>query len=95
MSAEHLPQPATTSPTRLLLTPREAAKALSICEKTLWTLDKTCELPAVRIGRSVRYDVADLQAFIDRQKGAPSQESRNKSRRTALARSAASPTPAG
>lgn len=55
---------------RLLVTPREAAKILSLCEKTLWSLTKRGELPAVRIGRSVRYDVADLRRFIDRQKGA-------------------------
>jgi excisionase family DNA binding protein len=55
---------------KLLVTPREAANALSICEKTLWSLTKRGELPAVRIGRSVRYDVTDLQAFINGQKGA-------------------------
>jgi excisionase family DNA binding protein len=54
---------------RLLFTPREAAKALSVCEKTLWSLSKRGDLPAVRIGRAVRYDVADLRAFIDGQKG--------------------------
>lgn len=69
MSAETLSQPVPPAP-RLLLTPRETAKAMGICEKTLWTLSNRGELPAVRIGRSVRYDVADLQAFIDRQKGA-------------------------
>jgi excisionase family DNA binding protein len=55
---------------KLLLTPREAAKMLSLCEKTLWSLTKRGELPAVRIGRSGRYDVADLQAFNNGQKGA-------------------------
>lgn len=53
----------------LLVKPREAAQALGICEKTLWTLTKCGELPAVRIGRSVRYDLQDLRAFIDRMKG--------------------------
>jgi excisionase family DNA binding protein len=62
--------PATT-PTiaPLLLKPREAAKALSICEKTLWSLTDRGELSAVRIGRSVRYSVSDLQAFIGRNGG--------------------------
>ncbi len=55
---------------RLLLTPREAAAALAVCEKTLWSLAKRGELPAVRIGRAVRYDVADLRAWIDSRKGA-------------------------
>lgn len=48
----------------LLLTPKETAKTLSICEKTLYTLTKNGELPAVRIGRAVRYSVEDLQTFI-------------------------------
>lgn len=53
----------------LLATPRQAAKALAVCEKTLWSLTKRGELPAVRIGRAVRYDMTDLQAFINRSKG--------------------------
>ncbi|MCY2953426.1 MAG: helix-turn-helix domain-containing protein [Planctomycetota bacterium] len=53
----------------LLLTAREAAKALSVCEKTLWTLTKRGELRVVRIHRSVRYTLSDLQAFIGRNGG--------------------------
>lgn len=70
MAAESLVSSAPVPTPTLLVTPREAAKALSICEKTLWSLTKCGELPAVRIGRSVRYDVADLRAFIERRKGA-------------------------
>ncbi len=60
------------SPTLLpmLLTPREAARALSVCEKTLFTLSKRGEIPAVRIGRSVRYDPTDLARWIDSRKTA-------------------------
>lgn len=54
---------------KLLLTPREAAEALSVCEKTLFNLTRRGELPAVKIGRAVRYAVDDLQAFIARQRG--------------------------
>lgn len=57
------------SPSPLLLTPRDAARALAVCEKTLWSLSKRGELRPVRIGRAVRYDVADLRRFIDRRKG--------------------------
>jgi excisionase family DNA binding protein len=53
----------------MLLTPRDAAKALAICEKTLWSLTQRGELQAVKIGRSVRYDPRDLAAFIDAKKG--------------------------
>lgn len=51
---------------RLLLTPKEAAQSLSVSERTLYSLTKAGELPAVRIGRAVRYAVADLRAFIEK-----------------------------
>jgi excisionase family DNA binding protein len=54
----------------LLLTARQAAKVLNVCEKTLWTLTKNGDIPAVRIGRAVRYDPADLRAWIERAKSA-------------------------
>ncbi len=54
---------------RLLLTPREAAAALSISERTLWSITAPRgALRLVRIGRSVRYDPHDLAAYIERQK---------------------------
>lgn len=57
-----------TSPSvpRLLLNARDAAEALSICERTLWTLTSTGALKSVRIGRAVRYAIDDLQAYIER-----------------------------
>jgi putative molybdopterin biosynthesis protein len=51
-----------------LLTYRAAAKVLGVTERTLWTLVDRGLLPAVRFGRSVRIDPADLRAFIDRSK---------------------------
>lgn len=55
---------------RLLITAREAARTLSVSEKTLWTLTKRGEIPAVRVGvRSVRYSVTALQRWIDGQQG--------------------------
>ena len=59
-------QTATLEP--LLLTPRQAAKTLSICERTLYGLTKSGQLPALKIGRSVRYAVEDLRAWIQRSK---------------------------
>jgi excisionase family DNA binding protein len=52
----------------LLLKPRGAARALAICDRKLWELTKRGEVPHVRIGRSVRYVPADLQAWIETQK---------------------------
>jgi excisionase family DNA binding protein len=71
---------------RLLLTPREAAGALSVCEKTLWSLTKRGELPAVRIGRSVRYDLADLRAFIEGRKPQAAQRAAMKATVEAITR---------
>lgn len=60
----------TSTPLKLLLAVREAAEALSICEKTLWSITAPRgDLPCVRIKRSVRYHVADLLTWIDQQKG--------------------------
>ena len=57
---------ATQEPCRFpkLLRPREAAEALCISERTLWTLTKLGEIPCVRLGRSVRYDPGDLRDRI-------------------------------
>ena len=49
---------------RLLLTPRETAATLGICERTLYALTKKGEIPVVRAGRLVRYSVEDLKTWI-------------------------------
>ena len=51
-----------------LLRSDEAARLLAISLRKLWTLADEGEIPVVRIGRSVRYDPADLQDYIERQK---------------------------
>lgn len=54
---------------RLLLSAREAAQSLSICEKSLWNVTRPRgDLPCVRIGRRVLYSVDDLRCWIDEQK---------------------------
>ena len=54
-----------SSPAALLLTPRATAQALAISERTLFTLTRAGRIRAVRIGkRGIRYDRADLTAFI-------------------------------
>jgi hypothetical protein len=59
--------------TALALRPREAAKALGISERMLWSLTAPRgAIPAVRIGTCVLYPVTGLQAWLDRQaQGAP------------------------
>ncbi len=55
--------------TKLLLKPGDAAAALSISPRKLWAMTNASEIPCVRFGKSVRYDPADLRAWIDQQKG--------------------------
>jgi hypothetical protein len=50
---------------RLLLTPNEAAAALRISPRLLWSRTKIGEIPCVRIGKAVRYAPNALQRFID------------------------------
>ena len=63
---------ANSSPTLppLLVDAREAARLLSISARTLWALQKSGDLPAIRIGRSVRYSTDTLRAWVaKRQEG--------------------------
>lgn len=52
-----------------LLTKRQAGEVLAISERSVHTLIRRGLLPAVRFGGNVRIDPADLQTFIQRQKG--------------------------
>lgn len=63
--------PRPDDPPALLVDAREAARRLAISSRTLWTLTRRGELPAVRIGRSVRYSVADLAAYVERSRVVP------------------------
>ena len=49
---------------RLAVTYHEAAKSLGVCERVVWQLVKDGELRAVRIGRSVRIPVKELNQFV-------------------------------
>lgn len=54
----------------LLLSARDAAKALSLSEKTLWSITvPRGDMPCVRIGTRVLYDPEDIRRWIDRKKG--------------------------
>ena len=63
------------------LRPRDAAKALGISERTLWTWTKSGEIPCVKIGRIVMYPVLELQACLSRKAGEQALESGSDSRR--------------
>jgi excisionase family DNA binding protein len=48
-----------------LVNTREAARLASMSERTIWQATADGKLRAVRNGRSVRYDPADLRAWIE------------------------------
>jgi len=52
------------TPEPILLNTRQTAKLLNISERTVFTLIKEGKLPSVKIGRCLRFSVADLEAFI-------------------------------
>ena len=57
------------APRPLLVTAREAAKLLSVSARWLWARTACGEIRAVRCGRLVRYDPADLRAWAESKKG--------------------------
>lgn len=54
-------------PAPLALRPREAAKALGIGERLLWSLTNRGEVPHVRLGRAVVYPVDRLRDWLAQQ----------------------------
>ena len=54
---------------RLLLKPNEAAAALRISPRLLWSKTKLGEIPCLHIGKAVRYSPAALQEWIAKRKG--------------------------
>ncbi len=53
----------------LLVSHREAARMLAVCERTLYSLVQAHEIPVVQIGRGVRYSVEDLKAWVKKKCG--------------------------
>ncbi len=59
--------PLDSAPPCLALRPRDAARALGIGERLLWSKTNSGEIPCVRIGRAVVYPVDLLRDYLDRQ----------------------------
>jgi len=57
------PDSSNTTP-RLALRPKEAARALGISERLLWSLTNRGEVPHLRMGRAVVYPIAALEAWL-------------------------------
>lgn len=60
VAAAAAPPPAPPAPPPLLLTPQEAARLCGVHERTL----RRQGVPRVQLGRSVRYRVTDLRAWM-------------------------------
>ena len=56
---------------KLSLTYRETAEALGVCERAVWQLVRDGQLPALRIGRSVRIPLSAIHDFIEVNTGRP------------------------
>ena len=52
-----------------LLNYKQAGDLLGVTDRTVWKLVNPGQLPAVRVGRSVRIDPRDLRRFIEQAKG--------------------------
>ena len=48
-----------------LLTPREAAASLGLAEDTVYKKARLRELPSVKVGRSLRFDLKALERFVE------------------------------
>ncbi|QDT29390.1 helix-turn-helix domain-containing protein [Gimesia panareensis] len=58
------PQP--SEPTGLI-TEREAAQLLGVCERTVWKLRNENKIRCVKIGAAVRYTREEISRFIEAQ----------------------------
>jgi len=56
--------------TEKLLTPRQVARYLGVAESSLavWRCNRRYDLPYIKIGGAVRYDPADVAAFVESRK---------------------------
>jgi len=58
------------SPTPILISPKDAARLLSVSPRKLWsmTFEETPGIPHVKFGRLLRYSPSDLQKWVASQK---------------------------
>lgn len=57
----------TVAPVRLALRAPEAAKAIGISERSLWSLTHDGDIPHFRVGTSLLYPVDALRRWLDEQ----------------------------
>lgn len=61
------PDRASLPPGRLSLRPREAARALGVGERLLWSWTNAGRIPHVRLGRAILYPVPALERWLEEQ----------------------------
>lgn len=69
----------------LLLSTREAAKRLSISERTLFALTKSGQLPCVRLGMAKRYSVESIKNWVQKAEAEPGSQSVSRPHKTGSA----------
>lgn len=71
MDKAKMPDSRSSDPARepLLLRPAEAARFLAISPRKLWELTNTREVPAIRIGRALRYPTDELRSWVAARRG--------------------------
>jgi len=52
----------------VLLTRMQVAEVLNLCERSIFSLDKSGALPSIRIGSAVRYRRSDVEKFAEHDK---------------------------
>jgi excisionase family DNA binding protein len=70
MNGETLTAPTTchdAEPPRLALRPKDAAKALGVGQRLLWSMTNRGEIPHERMGRAVVYPVDELRRWLSEQ----------------------------
>jgi excisionase family DNA binding protein len=50
---------------KLSLRPRQAAKAIGVSERTLWTWTHNGEVPHIRMGKAILYPVDALRRWLE------------------------------
>lgn len=52
-------------PNTLAMRPREAAKAIGVSERTLWTWTHNNEIPHIRMGKAILYPINGLRKWLE------------------------------
>lgn len=63
------PETTASPPPCLALRPKEAARALGIGERLLWSITNRGEIPHLRLGKAIVYPVAELERWLAERAG--------------------------